>query len=88
MSCHRNYANRIFLQKHIFRLIDRSLLPLDPCHELFCFFGNFYASRMQDAEVTKSLGEALPERGTFSRLQVYERVGKYVISVCIKTQKG
>ena len=43
---------------------------------------------MQDAEVTKSLGEAPPEKRTFSRLQVFGRVGKYVISVCIKTQKG
>ena len=44
-------------------------------------------------------GEASPERGTFSRLQVYERVGispvkvyerlaKTVISVCKKAQEG
>ena len=27
----------------------------DACHELFCVFGDFYASGTQDAEVTKSL---------------------------------
>ena len=31
--------------------------------------------------------EAPPERGIFSRLQVYERVGKSVIWVCEKAQK-
>ena len=44
-------------------------------------------------------GEALPERGTFFRLQVYERVrsllvdvhkrvGKSVIWICKRAQKG
>ena len=33
-------------------------------------------------------GEARPKRGTFFRLQVHERVGKSVISVCKKAQKG
>ena len=44
-------------------------------------------------------GEAPPKRGSFSRLQmykrvemslaeIYERVGKSVISVCKKAQKG
>ena len=44
-------------------------------------------------------GEAPPKRGTFSRLhvykgvemslaEIYERVGRSVISVCKKTQKG
>ena len=33
-------------------------------------------------------GEAPPESGTFFRLQVYERVGKSVIWVSEKTQKG
>ena len=28
---------------------------MDACHELFCIFGDFYASRMQEVEVTKSL---------------------------------
>ena len=28
---------------------------MEACHELFWFFGDFYASGMQDAEVTKSL---------------------------------
>ena len=36
---------------------------LDRCHELFCIFGNFYASWMQDAEVTKSLGGGLRPKG-------------------------
>ena len=31
------------------RGIDLCIL-LDACHELFCFFGDFYASGMQDAE--------------------------------------
>ena len=33
-------------------------------------------------------GEALPERGTFFRLQVYERVGKCEILVGKMAQKG
>ena len=44
-------------------------------------------------------GEAPPKRGTFSRLhvykrvemsiaEIYERVGRSVISICKKTQKG
>ena len=32
--------------------------------------------------------ETLPKKGSFFRLQVYERVGKSVISVCKKAQKG
>ena len=32
--------------------------------------------------------EATPERGPFFRLQVYERVGKSVIWVCERAQKG
>ena len=39
----------------MFRLIDLCILQ-DACHELFCIFGDFYASCTQDAEVTKSLG--------------------------------
>ena len=35
------------------RLINLCILR-DACHELFCIFGDFYASGMQDAEVTKS----------------------------------
>ena len=37
---------------------NRSIVPYvlrDACHELFCVFGDFSASRTQDAEVTKSL---------------------------------
>ena len=33
-------------------------------------------------------GEVPPKRGIFFRLQVYKRVGKSVISVCKKAQKG
>ena len=32
--------------------------------------------------------EAPPKRGTFFRFQVYDRVGKSVILVCKKAQKG
>ena len=32
--------------------------------------------------------EAPPERGTVFRLQIYERVGKSVILVCKKAEKG
>ena len=49
--------NRIFLQIHVhtFRSINRSLHPtVDICNESFCVFADFYASGMQDAEVTKS----------------------------------
>ena len=31
----------------------------DACHDIFCAFGDFYASGTQDAEVTKSLYEHL-----------------------------
>ena len=37
---------------------NRSIFPYvlrDACHEIFCVFGDFSASRTQDAEVTKSL---------------------------------
>ena len=37
---------------------NRSIFPYvlrDACHETFCVFGDFSASRTQDAEVTKSL---------------------------------
>ena len=33
-------------------------------------------------------GEAQPKRGTFFRLQVYERVGKSVIWVCERAQRA
>ena len=41
----------------MFSSIDLCILR-DACHELFCVFGDFYASGRQDAEITKSLGEA------------------------------
>ena len=47
--------NRIFC-KNIFRSIYIDLCILrDACDELFCVFGDFYASGTQDTEVTKSL---------------------------------
>ena len=33
-------------------------------------------------------GEAPPERGIFVKLRIYERVGKSVIWVCKRAQKG
>ena len=44
------------LQKHpqINQLINSCILR-DACHELLRIFGDFYASGMQDAEVTKLL---------------------------------
>ena len=50
---HRNHTKRIFYQK----IFNRSIFPYvlrDACHEIFCVFGDFSASRTQDAEVTKS----------------------------------
>ena len=41
----------------MFSSIDLCILR-DACHELFCVFADFYASGRQDAEITKSLGEA------------------------------
>ena len=41
----------------MFSSIDLCILR-DACHKLFCVFGDFYAPGTQDAEVTKSLGEA------------------------------
>ena len=35
--------------------IDQFCILRDACHDLFCIFGDFYASGKQDAEVTKSL---------------------------------
>ena len=48
--------NRIFY-KNIFRSIDLCVLR-DASVELFCVFGDFYASGTQDAEVRKSLNNA------------------------------
>ena len=50
-NSHRNHTNRIFYEN----IIDLCI-PRDACQELLCVFGDdFYASGMQDAEVTKSL---------------------------------
>ena len=48
--------NRIFLQKHTFRSIDRCLHPtghIMTCHELFFVVGDLYVPGTQDAEVKK-----------------------------------
>ena len=53
----RNHTNGIFYE-NIFRSMDWSIdlwILRDACHELFCAFGDFYASVMQHAEITKSL---------------------------------
>ena len=42
----------------------------DACHELVCVFGDFYASGMQDTEVTKSLTLSLVGRKV--KLLVYQ----------------
>ena len=42
----------------------------DACHELFCVFGDFYASEMQDTEVKKSL--TLSIVGCKVKLLVYQ----------------
>ena len=49
------YTNGIFLQVHMFRFFYGSLRPLEcmPSILLFCIFGDFYASGIQDAEVNK-----------------------------------
>ena len=53
-NSHRNHTKRIFYKKTSNRSIVLCIL-MDACHESFCFFGDFYASGMWDAEVTKSL---------------------------------
>ena len=50
-NSHRNHTNWVFYQKKNLQ-IDRSFFAY---HELFCVFGDFYASGTQDAKVTKSL---------------------------------
>ena len=50
----RNHRDRIFY-KTIFRLINQSCILWGTFHEFVCMFGDFYASGMQDTEVTKSL---------------------------------
>ena len=72
-------------------------------HEIF-YFGLGLVQRLNPGEGSPYnglylYGEALPERGTFFKLQVYERVGislvevfkrvvKSVIWVCERAQKG
>ena len=59
MNSHRNHTDRIFY-KNVFRSIDLCVLQ-DSCNELLWVFGDFYASGVQDAEVTKSLYTYCPE---------------------------
>ena len=51
-NCH---SKCVITQTEYFRSLD----PWDVCYELFCIFGDFYVSGMQDihvhVEVTKSL---------------------------------
>ena len=70
-------------------------------HEIY-YFGLGLVQRLNPREGSPYnglYGEALPERGTFFKLQVYERVGislvevfkrvgKSVIWVCERAQKG
>ena len=51
-NCHSNYTNRMFLQKHMFRSIDRRLLPT---RRMPWIIGDLFGTGTQDAEVTKSL---------------------------------
>ena len=55
---------RIYLQTHMFILTDWSL---DACHELVCIFKDFFASGMQDAELTKSLSFLVLLMGIISK---------------------
>ena len=72
-NCHENYMSRpnIATDTHvqIDRLIDLCAL-WDACHELFCAFADFYASAMQDVEVTKSLDSMI----FFYKVEQEERV--------------
>ena len=55
-NCHRNFMNRIFLQKHMDQSINLCIL-WDALYELFCVLRDFYVSGTQDAEVTQSLSQ-------------------------------
>ena len=55
---------RIYLQTHMFILTDWSL---DACHELVCIFKDFFASGMQDVELTKSLSFLVLLMGMISK---------------------
>ena len=50
------YTNGIFLQIHMFIFfmdLDFASIGMHAMNILFCIFGDFYASGMQDAEVNK-----------------------------------
>ena len=50
------YTNGIFLQIHMFiffRDLDFASIGMHAMNILFCIFGDFYASGMQDTEVNK-----------------------------------
>ena len=55
-KCHSNkyYTDRIFLEKHLFRSIIRSLRPTGRTPRFVLRLGNFYASGTQDIEEKKS----------------------------------
>ena len=54
-NSHRNHTNRISYKKHL--QIDQLIFVSykGRCHICLCILVDFYASRMQDAEVTKPL---------------------------------
>ena len=53
-NIHRNHTNRIFYRNP--KSINQYLCPTGCiCHKLFCIFGDFYASWMQDAEIKKKV---------------------------------
>ena len=51
------YWARAIIVKNTHVQVSRTIFVFlrDACHELFCVSEDFYASGMQDAEVTKSL---------------------------------
>ena len=55
-KCHSNkyYTDRIFLEKHLFRSIIRSLRPTGRTPRFVLRLGDFYASGTQDIEEKKS----------------------------------
>ena len=54
-NCYRDHMNRIFCKNTSSDRSTNLCVLQDACHDLFCVFGDFYASRTQDTEVTKSL---------------------------------
>lgn len=74
-KCHRNYTNRLDMSTNTRIQINRSIFCVlrAACDELFCAFKDFYASGMQDAELTKSLHK---QRQLWLPWQVYLQRGE------------